>query len=74
MNKIVKNFSLNGDKFMLELHLRQPGFTYSTCGPYTKHRQRIENFKETGDLNYIYKSELNKACFADDAAFSDSKN
>ena len=59
---------------MPEMHLRQPQFTYSACGPFTKHKQRIQKFKETGDTNYIYKNELDKACFAHDAAYSDSKN
>ena len=65
---------LAGDKFMPEMHLRQPQFTYSTYGPFTKHKQRIQKFKETGDTNYIYKNELDKACFAHDAAYSDSKD
>ena len=56
------------------MHLRQPQFTYSACGPFTKHKQRIQKFKETGDTNYIYKNELDKACFAHGAAYSDSKD
>ena len=59
---------------MPEMHLRQPQFTYSACGPFTKHKQRTQKFKETGDTNYIYKNELDKACFAHDAAYSDSKD
>ena len=59
---------------MPEMHLRQPQFTYSAFGPFTKHKQRIQTFKETGDTNYIYKNELDKACFAHDAAYSDSKD
>ena len=59
---------------MPEIHLRQPQFTYSACGPFTKHKQRIQKFKETGDTNYIYKNELDKACFVHDAAYSDSKD
>ena len=59
---------------MPEMHLQQPQFTYSACGSFTKHQQRIKKFKETGDTNYIYKNELDKACFAHDAAYSDSKN
>ena len=74
MNNIINKFLLAGDKFMPEMHLRQPRFTYSACGPFTKHKQRIEKFKETGDTNYIYKNELDKACFAHDAAYSDSKD
>ena len=56
------------------MHLRQPQFTYSACGPFTKHKRRIQKLKETGDTNYIYKNELGKACFAHDAAYSDSKD
>ena len=74
MNNIINKFLLAGDKFMPEMHLRQPQFTYSACGPFTKHKQRIEKFKETGDTNYIYKNVLDKACFAHDAAYSDSKD
>ena len=59
---------------MPEIHLRQPQFTYSACGLFTKHKQRIKKFKETGDTNYIYNNELVKACFAHDAAYSDSKD
>ena len=59
---------------MPEIHLRQPQFTYSACGPFTKHEQRIQKFKETGDTSYIYKNELDKACFVHDAAYSDSKD
>ena len=57
---------------MPEIHLRQPQFTCSACGPFTKHEKRIQKFKETGDTNYIYKNELDKACFVHDAAYSDS--
>ena len=56
------------------MHLRQPQFTCSACGPFTKHKQRIQKLKETGDTKYIYKNELDKACFAHDAAYSDSKD
>ena len=63
MNEIVNNFLLVGDKFMPEMHLRQPargafhaGFTYnSACEPFAKNRERIQRFKETGDTSYIYK-------------------
>ena len=74
MNNIINKFLLAGDKFMSEMHLRQPQFTYSACAPFTKHEQRIPKFKETGDTNYIYKNELDKACFAHDAAYSDSED
>ena len=59
---------------MPEIHLRQPQFIYSACVSFTKHEQRIQKFKETGDTNYIYKNELDKACFVHDAAYSDSKD
>ena len=73
MNEIVK-FLLAGDKFMPEMHLRQPGFTYSTCGPFTKNKERIQKLKETEDTNYIYKNELDKACFQHDMAYGDFKD
>ena len=63
MNKIVNNFLLAGDKFMPELHSRQSGFTYSACRLFTKHRERIQKFSETGNLKHIYKEELDKAYF-----------
>ena len=74
MNKIVNKFLLAGDKFMPEMHLRQLGFTYSACGPFTKNKERIQKFKETGDTSYIYKNELDKACFQYDMAYGDFKN
>ena len=74
MNEIVNKFLLTGDKFMLEMHLRQAGFTYSACGPFTKNKERIQKFKETGDTNYIYKNELDKACFQHDMAYGDFKD
>ena len=55
MNKLVNKFLLAGDKFMSEMHLKQPGFTYSAWGPFTKNKERIQKFKETGDTSYIYK-------------------
>ena len=74
MNNVINKFLLAGDKFIPEIHFRQPQFTYSACGPFTKHEQRIQKFKETGDTNYIYTNELDKACFVHDAAYSDSKD
>ena len=53
---------------MTELHLKQPGFTYSACVPFTKHRERIKKFRETSNLKDLYKNELYKACFAHDSA------
>ena len=61
MNEIVNTFLLAGDTFMPEMHLKQPGFTYSACGTFTKTKEKIQKFKETGDTNYIYKNELDKA-------------
>ena len=74
MNNTINKLLLAEDKCMPKLHLRQPQFTYSACGPFTKHERRIQKFKETGDTNYIYKNELDKACFVHDAAYSDSKD
>ena len=56
MNEMVSKFLLAGDKFMPEMYLRQPGFRYSACGPFTKNKEKIENFKETGDSQYIIKT------------------
>ena len=61
MNNRINKLLLAGDKFMPEMHLRQPQFNYSACGPFIKHEQRIQIFEETGDINYIYKNELDKA-------------
>ena len=74
MNNIINKFLLTGDKFMPEFHLKQPGFTYSACRPFTKHRERIQKFRETGNLKHLYRNELYKACFAHDAASSESKD
>ena len=74
MNKIINKSLLTGDKFMPESHLKQPGFTYSACGPFIKHRERSQTFRETSNLKDLYRNELDKACFAHDAAYSDSKD
>ena len=74
MSETVNKFLLAGDKFMTEMHLKQPGFTYSACGPFTKNKERIQKFKETGDTSYIYKNELDKACFQHDMTYGDSKD
>ena len=74
MNEIVNNFLLGGDKFMPEMHLRQPQFVYSACGPFTKNKERIQKFKETADTSYIYKNELDKACVQHDMAYGDCKD
>ena len=56
------------------MHLRRPGFTYSSCWPFTKNNERIQKFKETGDTDYIYNNQLNKACFQHDMAYGDFKD
>ena len=63
MNEIVNKFLLTGD-----IYLKQPGFTYSACGPFTKNKERIQNSKETGDASYICKNKFDKACFQHDMA------
>ena len=74
MNEIVNKLLLAGDKFMPQMHLRQPDFVYSACEPFTKYKERIQKFKETGDTSYIYKNELDKACFQHDMAYKDFKD
>ena len=74
MNAIVDKFLLSGDIFMPEMYLRQPGFTYSACGPLTKHKERIKQFKETEDSRYINQNELDKACFQHDMVYGDLKD
>ena len=74
MNKIVNKCLLDGDKFMPKLHLRQPGFTHSACGSFTKYRETIQKFREISNLKYIYKNELDKTCFAYDLAYFDSNH
>ena len=58
---------------MPEMHIKQPGFTYSACGPFTKNKERIKKIKETGDSWYIYQNELDKACFQHDMGYGDFK-
>ena len=74
MNEIENKFVLAGDKFMPQMHLKQPGFTYSACGPFTKNKGRIEKFMQTGNTDFIYKNDLDKACFQRDMAYSKSKD
>ena len=69
MNEIVNKFLSAGDKFMPEMHLRQPGLTYSACGPFTKNKERIQKFIETRDTSYIYKNDLDKSCFQHHMAY-----
>ena len=74
MNEIINKFLLVGDESMLEMHLRQPEFTYSACGPFTKNRERIEKFMQSGNTDYIYKNEFDKVCFQHDMAYGKSKD
>ena len=60
---------LAGDKFMPEMHLRQLGFTYSPCGPFAKNKEIIQKYKETKNSRYIYKIELDIACFQHDMTY-----
>ena len=59
---------------MSEMYLKQPGFTYSACGPFTNNEEKIRKFKETRDSRYIYRNELNKACFQHDMPYGDFKD
>ena len=74
MNEIVNKSLLAGDELMAETHLKQPGFAYSPCGPFSKNKEKIQKFKETGEASYIYKNELDKACFQHDMAYADFKD
>ena len=74
MNEIVHRFLLVGDKFMPEMHLKQPGFTYGPCSPLKKNKERTEKFMQTGNTYFIYKNELGKACFQHDMAYDKSKD
>ena len=65
MNEIVHKFLLVGDRFMPEMHLKQPGFTYSAFGPFTRNKERIEKLLQSGNKDFIYRNELDKACFQD---------
>ena len=70
MNNIINKFLLAGDKFMPEMHLRQPQFVYSACGPFSRHKERIKEFKHTGDTSLLYRN----ACFKHDAAYTKYKD
>ena len=70
----MNKFLLVDDKFMSEMHFKQPGFTYSVCGPFTKNKERIEKFMQTGNTNFFYKNQLDKARFQHDMVYGKSKN
>ena len=74
MNEIINKFLLVGDKFMPEMHLRQPGFTNSACAPFTKNKERIEKFMKTVNTDFIYRNELDKVCFQHDMAYGKAKD
>ena len=74
MNEIVNKFLLAGDKFMAEMHLKQPGLTYSACGPFIRNKENIEEFLQTGNTDFIYRSELDKISFQHDVAYGKSKD
>ena len=59
----MNEFLLVGDKFMPEMHLKQRGFTYSACGSFTRNKERIEKFMQTGNTDFIYRNELDKIVF-----------
>ena len=59
---------------MSEMHLSYPGLTYSTCGLFTKDKERIQKFRDTGDWRYIYQNKLDKACFQHDMSYGDFKD
>ena len=74
MNEIVNKFLLIGDKFMSEMHLKQPDFTDSACGSFTKNKERIEKFMQTGNTDLLYRNKLDKACFQHNMAYGKSKD
>ena len=74
MNNIINKFLLADDKFMPEMHLRQPQCVYIACGPFTRHKERIKKFKQTVDTRYIYRDELDKACFQHFSSYADHKD
>ena len=73
-NEIVNKFLLTGDKFMSEMHLKQPGFTYSACGLFTKNKQKIGKLIQIENTDYVYENDLDKACFRHDMAYGKYKD
>ena len=70
----MNQFLLVGDKFMSEMHLKQPGFTHSACGPFTRNNEIIGKFMQTENTDFIYRNELDKACFQYNTAYGKSKD
>ena len=68
MNEMINKFLLEGDKYMPEMYLRQARCTCSTCRPFTKNKDQIQKFKETGVSKYIYQNKLHKSCLQHDMA------
>ena len=73
MNNIINKFLLVDDKFMPKMHLRQPRFVYSACSPFTRNKERIKEFKRTGDTRLLYRNELHKACFKHDSVYVENR-
>ena len=69
MNEIVNKFFLADDKFMPQMHLKQPGFTYSVCVPFTKNKERIEKLMQIGNTDFTDRNEDDTACFQHDMAY-----
>ena len=74
MNEIINKFLLVGYIFMPEMHLKQPGFTYSVCDPFTKNKERIEKFMQTVNTDFIYRNELDRDCFQHDVGYDKTKD
>ena len=74
MNNIVNKFLFAKDKFMPEMDLKQPDFTYSTCGTFIRNKERIQKFMSTGNTDYIYKNDLDQACFQHNMAYGKYKD
>ena len=68
LNEIVDKYLVAGDTFMPEMHLKQPGFTYSACGSFSKNKERIEKLMQTGNTDFIYRNELDEVGFQHDMA------
>ena len=69
-NEILNRFLLTGDKFIPEIYLKQPGFTYSACPPLANNKEKLQKFVQTGNTNYIDKNDLDQGCFQHDKAYS----
>ena len=74
MKEIVDRFLLVGNKFMSEMNLEQPGFTYSACGPFTINKERTKKFMQAGNADCIYRNDLDKTCFQHNMAYGESKD